>query len=338
MHENSNKNINFQWDQYWSCGNIHSLSSAANGNYKGAIARFWKARFATIGSGAKILDIGTGNGSVAFFAAEVAQKEDLAFQIKAVDLARIDPVSATKSHPELAQLLPYIEFQGETSADKLPYSDNYFDLVVGQYALEYTPLESTMAELRRVLKPEGQMAFIMHHTNSIIMKTTQDELEQAKLIFDETKLFLRARSLILAMGDANTPEKIERLRFNENAQNKRHSLNQAFAFLQKQAETRENSMFLRTALNYVSEVFKAKALSINERLNYLQLCQQLIEGNRERIRDMCSASFDSDRSLEFSKLCVTKGFNEPGFLSFYNDQKELLGWEVGIQPDSQNTG
>jgi len=253
-------------------------------------------------------------------------------------LAKIDPASAVNSHPELAQLLPSIEFQKEISADSLPFADDYFDLIVGQYALEYTPLESTMAELRRVLKPEGEMAFIMHHTDSIIMETTQDELEQAKLIFEETKLFLRARALILAMGDANTPEKIEQLRFNENAHNKRHGLNQAFAFLQKQAETRKNSMFLLTALNYVSELLRAKGLSLSERLNYLQLCQQLIEGNRERIRDMCSASFDSDRSLEFSKLCVLKGFNEPGFLPFYNDQKELLGWEVQIQPDSQNTG
>ena len=286
MDENSHNNNSFQWDQYWAYANINSLSSASTGNYSGTVAQFWRNKFASLKQGAKILDIGTGNGAVAFFAAEVAQTKGLEFQINAVDLARIDPAHATKSHPELARLLPYIKFQGRISADALPFDNEYFDLIVGQYALEYTPLESTVEELQRVLKPGGHLNFIMHHSDSIIMQTTQDELEQASLIFDKARLFQHARALVEAMGDTSTPEKVEKLTHDKGANEKRHNLNDAYEFLVQEAKTRKNSMFLRTALNYVEELFKAQALPLNKKREYLQICQQLIEGNRDRILDM----------------------------------------------------
>lgn len=330
MDENSHNNNSFQWDQYWAYANINSLSSASTGNYAGTVAQFWKNQFGGLKHAAKILDIGTGNGAVAFFAAEVGIKKGLDFQIKAVDLAKIDPTSATKPHPELALLLPYIDFQGRVSANDLPFDSDYFDLIVGQYALEYTPLDSTLEELQRVLKPAGHLSFIMHHTDSIIMQTTADELEQARLIFDEANLFLHARELVEAIGDAKTPAEIDRLTEDKNANDKRHNLNDAYEYLLRKADTRKNSMFLRTALNYIAELFKAQALPLHEKLQYLQLCQQLIEGNRERIRDMCAAAFDVSRTLELSELCVTKGFTRPRISPFLNESKQLVGWKLLI--------
>ncbi len=331
MSENKITNQGFQWDQYWSNGNIHSLSNAFTGNYEGAIAQFWKDKFSSLEDGAKILDIGTGNGAVAFLAAEVALEKRVTFHISGIDLAKIDPASAAASHPELEKLLPFIEFQGEISADVLPFESATFDLIVGQYALEYTSLKSTMAELRRVLNPHGQLSFIMHHVDSIIMQTTRDELEQAKLLFEETKLFLRARSMVKAMGDANTPEKREKLKYNKSAEKKRDNLNQAFSILQQRVEISEDPTFLLKAMNYVLELFKSKALlPMNEKLRYLKHSQQLIEGNRERIQDLYNACFDSSRSDEFNELCEINGFNKPEFSPFYNENNQLLGWTLQV--------
>lgn len=40
-----------QWDRYWAYGGLHSFSQVTDGNYQGAIAEFWRARFGDLESG-----------------------------------------------------------------------------------------------------------------------------------------------------------------------------------------------------------------------------------------------------------------------------------------------
>ncbi|PIP80264.1 MAG: hypothetical protein COW84_06200 [Gammaproteobacteria bacterium CG22_combo_CG10-13_8_21_14_all_40_8] len=323
----------FQWDQYWSNGNIHSLTNAFSGNYEGAIAEFWKLQFSQLQDGSNILDIGTGNGAVAFIAADVAKKRGIQFNIHAIDLAKIDPVSATKKHPELQKLLDYIHFQGGISAAKLPFENDCFELIVGQYSLEYTPLESTMGELKRVVKDKGRLCFIMHHQDSIIMRTSRDEIEQAKLIFEETQLFSVARSLIRVIGDANTPEKREKLKYNPTAEKWRESLNSALATLDQRVQSSEDPTFLLTTMNYVVELFKSKAqLSCVDKLNYLTYSEDLIRGNLDRIQDLYGACFNSQKAQKFQQLALNEGFELPIVVDFYNENRQLMGVSVVINP------
>ncbi len=331
MIKNENDNKGFQWDQYWSIGNLHSLSHAFSGNYEGAIAEFWSTQFSKLEDGAKILDIGTGNGAVAIIAAGVAKQKGINFHIDAIDLAKIDPAKATESQPELAELVEKIDFRGQISAHELPFDDQKFDLIVGQFALEYTPIDSTLTELRRVLSNAGCMSFIIHHTDSIIMKTTRDELHQAQLIFDKTKLFLRARSLIKAMGDADTAIKREKLKNNKNTEKKRNNLNQALGELKIEVDKREDPMFLLTAMNYVAELFKSRSyLSSKDKLAYLQHSQQLIKGNQERIQDLYNACFNEEKATIFCDLCVKKGFKLPKYKAFYDENQQLIGYSMFI--------
>lgn len=327
MLENDVTNSGFQWDEYWSNGNIHSLSNAFNGNYKGTIEKYWKDQFNELPANAKILDIGTGNGAVAFIAAEVSQQKQLNFTIKAIDLAKIDPQGATKSHPELSKYLSQIEFQGQVSADQTPFEDHYFDLIVGQYALEYTPLSSTMKELKRILKPSGQLNFIMHHTDSVVMQTTRDELAQAQLIFEHSKLFELARSLITAMGETTTMEQLQSLRSDPTAENIRENLKQAFITLEQEARKRADPSFLLTAMGFASELFDQKnlLLPLNEKLTKLEQSEQLIKRNQERIQNLFDVCFNSSRSEEFNQQCLANQFSQGQFSPFHDENKLLIG-------------
>lgn len=328
MLENDVKNSGFQWDEYWSNGNIHSLSNAFNGNYKGAIEKYWKDKFSELPANAKILDIGTGNGAVAFIAAEVSEQKQLNFTIKAIDLAKIDPQGATKSYPELSKYLSQIEFQGQVSADQTPFENHYFDLIVGQYALEYTPLTSTIKELRRILKPSGQLKFIMHHADSIVMQTTRDELAQTKLIFEHSNIFELTRSLINTMGEITTLEQLQSLRSDLTVESIRKDLKQALMTLEQEARKRTNPFFLLTVMEFVSALFDQKnlLLPLNKKLTKLKQSEQLIKRNQERIQNLFDVCFNSSRSDEFNQQCLANQFSQGQFSPFYDDNKQLIGY------------
>ncbi len=322
---------NSQWDNYWSQGNIHSLSTAFSGNYDGAISAFWKQQFATLEDNSVILDVGTGNGGIAFLAAEAALENNKKFNIYGMDLADIDPQKAVKLHPELLPLIDSIEFLGKTSVTKLPYPENHFDFIIGQYSLEYTPIEQALPELRRVLKPSGRMSFAVHHQDSVVMATTRDELTQAKILFDQSKLFIRAKSLVKAMGDVSSKLQKSRLKSNPVAEKKRNALNTAFAQVYAEVENRVDGNFLLTAIDYIKQVFAPENnQSMKQKLEFLSSSQQIIKANQKRLEDLYRACFNDEDIKKFNLLCAQYDFAEPKFSPFHNEDGHLLAWKLLI--------
>ncbi len=322
---------NSQWDNYWSQGNIHSLSTAFSGNYAGAIADFWKQQFALLPKNSVILDVGTGNGGIAFLAAEASLKDNKKFKIYAMDLADIDPAKAVELHPELAELIEQIEFLGKTSVTELPYADQQFDFIMGQYSIEYTPIEKTLPELRRVLKTDGKMAFAVHHQDSVVMATTKDELTQAEILFDRTKLFIRAKSLIKVMGENTTKKQKASLRSNPVTEKKRNALNKAFAEVSTEVENRVDGNFLLTAVDYIKQVFSpTNTQSMKQKLEYLSNSQQIIKANQKRLEDLYQACFSDADIQRFIKLCEKHHLPVPKFSAFINEDGHLLAWKLLI--------
>ena len=108
-------------------------------------------RFASIRAGESVLDVGTGTGVVAVTAARTGAR------VSALDLTPELLVEARENariagHPE-------ITWQ-EGDAETLPYPDASFDIVVSQFGHMFAPRpEVAVAEMRRVLKPTGRVAF-----------------------------------------------------------------------------------------------------------------------------------------------------------------------------------
>ena len=108
-------------------------------------------RFAGIRPGESVLDVGTGTGVVAVTAARTGAR------VSALDLTPELLLQARENariagHPE-------ITWQ-EGDAEALPYRDASFDVVVSQFGHMFAPRpEVTVAEMRRVLKPSGRVAF-----------------------------------------------------------------------------------------------------------------------------------------------------------------------------------
>jgi SAM-dependent methyltransferase len=106
--------------------------------------------FAEIKPGETVLDVGTGTGVVAITAARAgASVTGLDLTPALLDVAR--------ENARVARLA-VTWFEGD--AENLPFPDGQFDVVVSQFGHMFAPRpDVAVAEMRRVLKPGGRVAF-----------------------------------------------------------------------------------------------------------------------------------------------------------------------------------
>lgn len=108
-------------------------------------------RFAAIAAGEAVLDVGTGTGVVALTAARAGAK------VTALDLTP-ELLEAARENARIALREDIVWTEGD--AEQLPYADASFDVVLSQFGHMFAPRpDVVVAEMRRVLKPGGRIAF-----------------------------------------------------------------------------------------------------------------------------------------------------------------------------------
>lgn len=107
-------------------------------------------KHARIRAGQTVLDVGCGTGVAALTAARAGAK------VRALDLSPA-LLEHGRKHAALAGV--EIEFT-EGDAEALPYENSSFDVVISQFGHMFAPRpDVTIAEMLRVLKPGGTIAF-----------------------------------------------------------------------------------------------------------------------------------------------------------------------------------
>lgn len=107
-------------------------------------------QFAGVGPGERVLDVGTGTGAAAITAAR------LGAEVSGLDLT---PALLERAAQNAAIAGVEVDFTAG-DAEALPYPDTTFDVVLSQFGHMFAPRpEVAIAEMLRVLKPSGRVAF-----------------------------------------------------------------------------------------------------------------------------------------------------------------------------------
>ena len=164
------------WDSFWRYDRLSSFHAAPGApNYGPPVADGWRAFFAALPDGARLLDLATGNGAIAVLAVAAGK----GFAVTGADLAAVEPTAfVTQNRDELAQ----ITFLAGTPAEALPLPDASIDVVVSQYGVEYSDLSRSLPEAARILAPGGRMRFACHAAEGTIARATANSIADAEFL------------------------------------------------------------------------------------------------------------------------------------------------------------
>jgi SAM-dependent methyltransferase len=108
-------------------------------------------KFAQVTPGEAVLDVATGTGVVAVTAARAGAT------VTALDLTP-ELLEVARDNGRIAKCHDIVWTEGD--AEQLPYDDASFDVVLSQFGHMFAPRpEVAIAEMRRVLRPGGRIAF-----------------------------------------------------------------------------------------------------------------------------------------------------------------------------------
>lgn len=177
------------WSSYWAAGNLHSCIGSYDGNYTGAIGKFWQEVMERLPGQVRVLDLATGNGALPLMLRDRhAQGE--ALDIHGVDQAAVAPPWYR------ADIHSGIAFHSGVEMENLPFPDRSFDLVVSQFGLEYARWPQAVREALRVARDDGAAAFVMHHPGSVLIGVGRVEMDHQQLLLAEDGLLDAARRVL----------------------------------------------------------------------------------------------------------------------------------------------
>ena len=308
------------WDDYWRHGFLTSCADTFDGNYQGKLRQVWEEFFRSAKGNATILDIGTGNGAIALIASRISSELQRGFLVHAIDQAEIDPPAMVKAN---ADGLAAIRFHAKTPAEACGLPDNSVDMVSGQYALEYTPLAETIAELARVCAPGARLLFVMHHAGSVVLETAAEELRLGELL-ENSGFFDHAADLLRRMSKVPAAQ-AHLLSKDPATEESREQLNRSASELSSLASQTPHPQILHNALKSVSDCFRQQRALGPEVLPLLAQYRRQLEANLARLHDLQNAAVSERQGKELIALFKTQGFLTEPLVDIYHEQELLAG-------------
>jgi len=286
---------NWGWRNYWKDDRDASCV-AKNSDTEKEISEYWRSRFSKLLDGSRILDIATGNGIVLAHAAIAAERVSKRFLLTGIDLADINPLRYVSNIPEG---LRQAKFVGRVAAEKLPFPDACFDVVVSQYGLEYANLEAALGEVERVLVPGGQLHWLAHSKESVVVAQNHDQTKQVDFLLEQTSPVQVMRLLI------------SKIKKHKNVQHAMSKLQDSFQKAEGYCKEHPPAAIVREVCTEISRVgLRWQAYDPNDLEKMLDDSKQRLILHRQRINDLRAAVMTSDR-----QEVVCKKLQPPNWLN-----------------------
>jgi len=306
------------WEAYYRGGTLASCPIGPDGGYTLELRQVWEAFFSRLGEGARILDIGTGNGVIPLIARECAIAAGRRLEIHGSDLAVIDPVRNVRDG---VSLFAGIRFHAQVATEELPFADCSFEAVSGQYALEYADVEVAVGEIHRVLVPGGCAQFILHHADSVVARNARESLRQAALVLDET-MILRKLRRHLEGGQRSTPA----------ARRALEQFDVALNALRQAAHQAPNSLMIDVTIDAAGKLAAAHGQAAPAALTReVDRFEDDVRASVRRLQDLvrCSQTEPAMRGIVESSERLGLSVDELG--PQYHSGSILVGWRLRMQ-------
>lgn len=320
MHASDENARRRAWSSFWASGALHSCVGSFADNYEGAIGGFWRDQFGQLPSPAAVLDLATGNGALPRLLREMSEGEDPPPSIHAVDLARVAP---RWFRPELHR---NVSFHPGVGMEALPFADQSFDLVTSQYGLEYARWPDALDEAARVCRPDGRLAFALHHADSVIVRVGRAELSQQRLLLAGDGLLAAAMDVLPWIAKARAADPAAS---GAAARAARERYNLAMAHVGAHNDAEQDAPLLAEARAFVHGLLGGRmgtALTAQARL--LAEFRQALEEASVRTEEMLDCALDE---AKVKALAEALGVRRPGGkvdVQTLAQQEGVLGWSV----------
>jgi ubiquinone/menaquinone biosynthesis C-methylase UbiE len=193
------------WTRYWQSG-FQDTCFFADQTF--AVDQFWHDLFTKLDHSSRIVDLATGNGSVALKAAKFAREQNQDFEISGVDYASICPVKFSGVD---ADLLTSIQFISNTDIASLPFETSSTNCVTSQYGFEYAQMEEALAEATRILVAGGYAQFLIHAEGGAVHEASGARLRRAQFLLQKGQVVMLLNDLAKAVlaGSASRRHKVQ---------------------------------------------------------------------------------------------------------------------------------
>ena len=287
---------NWGWRNYWKEDRIASCVPENPATAQEIDAR-WLRFFGELADDSRILDVATGNGVLLSHAATAAETAGKHFLLTGIDLADINPLRYVSKLPKG---LGQARFIGRVAAEKLPFPDACFDTVVSQYGLEYADLEAALAEVERVLVAGGQLHWLAHSTESMVVAQNKDQSKQVDFLLSPGSPMQAMRRLVA---------KIQKQR------NVQHSLSKLGSSLQKaEGYCNDNppAAIVREVCTEIAHTAQRwQAYDPGDLVKMLDDSKQRLMAHRQRINDLLASVITSNREDVVHRILATSRWQGP---------------------------
>jgi ubiquinone/menaquinone biosynthesis C-methylase UbiE len=307
-----------QWEAYYRNGALATGPAGADGSYDLEVRQAWVDFFSTLADGARVLDVGTGNGVVAMIATQTAAARGIRFDVHGTDLARIDP---TRHVQDGARRLAGITFHGGVATERLPFDDASFDAVSGHYAIEYGDTAAALTEIRRVLRPGGDAQFVLHHADSVLVQSARRSMRETEFVLKDTKIYRKLHRLVAL--EQSTPESTRHITAELRAaiQALKHALAQA-----RQAGS---GRVLGVALDAVQKLLIArKQLKPQAAGREVDRAEEELRASWRRLNDLVSHARSGQDMDAIQQQAAAAGFTRIECLPQRHAGQHLVGWQL----------
>ena len=305
-----------QWEAYYRGGALATGPTGSDGSYDLEIRQAWVEFFSTLRDGARILDVGTGNGVVALLAAETAAARAKKWEIHASDLADINP---KHDLVDGARRLSGIQFHPRVATEKLPFGNQSLDAVSGHYALEYTDTAKALRELHRVLKAGSEAQFILHSASSALIHNAKWTLHEIEFILQTSKLYRRMHRLLTLEHAVNEVVQSAAVELRSAIQLVKAEL----ANIQAQGAGRTLSVTLdavQTLLSMVKQL-RPQALGLE-----IDRAEQELRAYLHRQQDLVKHARTVSDMEQIKQQAIAIGFSQIEYMPIHHDRINLVGW------------